>query len=115
MLTAEQRLWRNVLVQALDDMKRFLVSKHEKERRQLRGAVEYLLKPNRDFEAVCVMADLEATRVREFARKMMDDVRASHHQQAVAGVGDNLAPGERDRRGRDAHDCAELEFSQPCP
>src|SRR5262245_10781505 len=88
-ISNERRLWMNVLSQAIADAKRCLEQRHQAQRLEVQRARDWLLKPNKDFETVCALADLESSRVRAFARKVIEDTQAATVRSVLAaGVGE---------------------------
>ena len=111
------RLWRQVIVQALDDAQRKLKERQPlNQRLVVQRAREWLLQPNRDFDEVCALADLEAERVRAYARQTLDKVKAMQAQQAKAldpGVVADFVKTAGTGGGWQARDLPKLAFSQP--
>ncbi|WJR76009.1 hypothetical protein [Bradyrhizobium sp. NP1] len=72
MAKPEQALWRAVIDQAITDASGKMKCK-EFDRAQ---ALDWLLKPNRNFNEVCALADLEPDHVRAAARKAIEKYRS---------------------------------------
>lgn len=115
-------LWRRVVAQAMEDATRELKEHHQLNQRLIvEDAKRWLLQPNKDFEEVCALAELEADYVRKCARQMIDRATALHDRQAAdavaqmpfvtaPGVGQNFAEPARDRRGSISQGCAKSDF-----
>lgn len=100
----DQTLWRAVIAQALDDASRPLSKVRHIRLDQLR-AREWFTQPNKDFDQVCALADLDADRVRMHALPLIKQA-----MQHTPGVGQQPSENAKDRTPRVAEECAELEF-----
>jgi len=127
LVTGEQRLFRSIIAQAIDDARRPLFkSTFAVTELDIVQARNWLLGGDEWFKAVCGLADLEASRVQAFTRKLIDEARAVEAKRAqriaddMPGVVRNLGPLPGTGGGRQARDSAKIEFSQneepqPCP
>jgi hypothetical protein len=127
----EDALWRNVILQAITDATLQLPSYQSvfRERMELiRGQARRWVKAQReDFQLVCQLAGLEASRVHTFAmaqiRKAIEEEQertANFLKGSMPGVVAEIPEGQRDRRTQAAQKIANIEFSQkealpPCP
>ena len=73
-----KNLWRNVLVTAIEDaikLKNRTIQFKEFHKDKTYYEIEYVTKPNRDFDGVCYLANLDGNLVRKKINKMMKDMR----------------------------------------
>ena len=89
-------LWRAVIQQAITDAARPLATKHLAERAEQLRSRDWLTKPNRDFKEVCDLAGLDATRVRKYARALIEE--ASKHDMPIAPTRQRKPSHEHDDR-----------------
>lgn len=115
----EKALWRAVIEQAIRDagtktppgiglpgepgviLSDTVLSKYR--------ALDWLLKPNRDFNEVCALADLEPDRVRAHAAKRLAD---GTRKSEAPGVGEDFPDSLGTGGGRFARDPDQTEFPQ---
>jgi hypothetical protein len=132
--TPEDALWRNVILQAIEDATWPLPATCEttfsKNMARIREqAREWVAQQGKDFHAVCSLAGLEASRVHTFAmERIRKAIQADHDRIAtenflkgsIPGVVENFADGSRDRLTQSPQDSAKIDFPQnrnltPCP
>ena len=72
-----KNLWRNVLVTAIEDaikLKNRTIQFKKFYKNDMFYEIEYVTKPNRDFDSVCYMAQLDGNLVRRKINKVMKDM-----------------------------------------
>ena len=76
-----RNLWRNVLVTAIEDaikLKNRTIKFKEFYKNDMFYEIEYVTKPNRDFDSVCYMAQLDGNIVRKKINKVMKDMEDNY-------------------------------------
>ena len=76
-----RNLWRNVLVTAIEDaikLKNRTIKFKEFYKNDMFYEIEYVTKPNRDFDSVCYMAQLDGNLVRKKVNKVMKDMEDNY-------------------------------------
>ena len=76
-----RNLWRNVLVTAIEDaikLKNRTIKFKEFYENDMFYEIEYVTKPNRDFDSVCYMAQLDGNIVRKKINKVMKDMEDNY-------------------------------------
>ena len=127
--TPEDALWRNVILQAIEDATWPLPAVCETTFSKNMGRIreqarEWVAQQGKDFHAVCSLAGLEASRVHTFA---MEKIKASIQQEnakiaerlaenflkgSTPGVVENFADGSRDRLTQSPQNSAKIDFPQ---
>jgi hypothetical protein len=72
-----KNLWRNVLVTAIEDaikLKNRTIEFKKFHKGKTYYEIEYVTKPNRDFDGVCYLANLDGNIVRRKINKVMKDM-----------------------------------------
>ena len=76
-----KNLWRNVLVTAIEDaikLKNRTIEFKKFHKDKTYYEIEYVTKPNRDFDSVCYMAQLDGNLVRRKINKVMKDMEDNY-------------------------------------
>ena len=76
-----RNLWRNVLVVAIEDaikLKNRTIQFKEFYKNDMFYEIEYVTQPNRDFDSVCYMAQLDGNIVRRKVNKVMKDMEDNY-------------------------------------
>jgi hypothetical protein len=76
-----RNLWRNVLVVAIEDaikLKNRTIKFKEFYKDDMFYEIEYVTQPNRDFDSVCYMAQLDGNLVRKKINKVMKDMEDNY-------------------------------------
>jgi len=76
-----RNLWRNVLVIAIEDaikLKNRTIEFKEFHKYKTYYEIEYVTKPNRDFDAVCQLSQLDGNIVRKKINKVMKDMEDNY-------------------------------------
>jgi len=76
-----KNLWRNVLVVAIEDaikLKNRTIEFKKFHKDKTYYEIEYVTKPNRDFDGVCYLANLDGNIVRKKINKMMKDMEDNY-------------------------------------
>jgi len=76
-----KNLWRNVLVTAIEDaikLKNRTIQFKKFYKNDMFYEIEYVTKPNRDFDSVCYMAQLDGNLVRRKINKVMKDMEDNY-------------------------------------
>ena len=81
-----KNLWRNVLVVAIEDaikLKNKTIEFKEFHKDKIYYEIEYVTKPNRDFDGVCYLANLDGNIVRKKINKMMKDMEDNYGKDSM--------------------------------
>jgi hypothetical protein len=126
--TGEQRLWLNVILQAITDATRRLnrpTNDNLNSRLDVLRAREWFTVPSKDFDAVCELADLNPEAVRAFAERQIKladqevwqgfrirrDVKGKLLKpEAAPGVVSDFDQGQGPGPGSSAREREKLEF-----
>ena len=76
-----RNLWRNVLVIAIEDaikLKNRTIEFKKFHKDKIYYEIEYVTKPNRDFDGVCYMAQLDGNIVRKKINKVMKEMENNY-------------------------------------
>jgi hypothetical protein len=76
-----RNLWRNVLVVAIEDaikLKNRTIEFKKFHKDKIYYEIEYVTKPNRDFDGVCYMAQLDGNIVRKKINKVMKEMENNY-------------------------------------
>ena len=76
-----RNLWRNVLVTAIEDaikLKNRTIEFKKFHKDKIYYEIEYVTKPNRDFDGVCYMAQLDGNIVRKKINKVMKEMENNY-------------------------------------
>ena len=76
-----RNLWRNVLVVAIEDaikLKNRTIQFKKFYKNDMFYEIEYVTQPNRDFDSVCYMAQLDGNIVRRKVNKVMKDMEDNY-------------------------------------
>ena len=81
-----KNLWRNVLVVAIEDaikLKNRTIEFKKFHKDKTYYEIEYVTKPNRDFDGVCYLANLDGNIVRKKINKMMKDMEDNYGKDSM--------------------------------
>ena len=81
-----KNLWRNVLVVAIEDaikLKNRTIEFKQFHKDKTYYEIEYVTKPNRDFDGVCYLANLDGNIVRKKINKMMKDMEDNYGKDSM--------------------------------
>jgi len=81
-----KNLWRNVLVVAIEDaikLKNRTIEFKKFHKDKIYYEIEYVTKPNRDFDGVCYLANLDGNIVRKKINKMMKDMEDNYGKDSM--------------------------------
>jgi len=81
-----KNLWRNVLVVAIEDaikLKNRTIEFKDFHKDKTYYEIEYVTKPNRDFDGVCYLANLDGNIVRKKINKMMKDMEDNYGKDSM--------------------------------
>ena len=81
-----KNLWRNVLVVAIEDaikLKNRTIEFKKFHKDKIYYEIEYVTKPNRDFDGVCYLANLDGNIVRKKINKMMKDMEDNYSKDSM--------------------------------
>jgi len=81
-----RNLWRNVLVIAIEDaikLKNRTIEFKKFHKDKIYYEIEYVTKPNRDFDGVCYMAQLDGNIVRKKINKVMKEMENNYGKNSM--------------------------------
>jgi len=81
-----RNLWRNVLVVAIEDaikLKNRTIEFKKFHKDKIYYEIEYVTKPNRDFDGVCYMAQLDGNIVRKKINKVMKEMENNYGKNSM--------------------------------
>ena len=81
-----RNLWRNVLVVAIEDaikLKNRTIEFKKFHKDKIYYEIEYVTKPNRDFDGVCYMAQLDGNIVRKKINKVMKEMENNYGKSSM--------------------------------
>jgi hypothetical protein len=108
----ERALWLSVIQQAIEDAMMTVTESSDLARKlDQKRALAWLLEPNRDFAAVCLLAGVEPEWTRNRARKIIAKEAPKPVRMRRGGVPANFQTAVGTGPGSSAQDRNEMEFS----
>lgn len=118
--TTLTNLWRTVLMSAIEDaIHGPLFGNYKVKLREIHAAREYIIKPNKDFDEVCTLADLDPVAVRERVIRLIEkapppEFLATPYKRArrqAPGVVSDFAPSKETGAWSVLQEAPDLTFS----